>query len=74
VEFKLWLRMPVFGPMALMNVGADSQYQLPANYGREFSNVRLFTVTPDFPRSTYDRVHLADPPLASPESRPPGIR
>jgi hypothetical protein len=62
VEFKLWLRMPVFGPVALVNVGADSQYQLPATYDREFNYVRLFTVTPDFPRGTYELAcTLADP-------------
>ncbi len=54
VEFKLWLRMPGFGTVALVNVGADSQFQLPANYNKEFNNVPLFTVTPDFPRGTYE--------------------
>lgn len=62
VEFKLWLRMPGFGPVSLASVGGDGKFQLPGNYHNEIRNVPLFTVTPDYPRGTYELAcTLTDP-------------
>jgi hypothetical protein len=63
VEFKLWLRAPGLASVPLVNVGADSSVQLPAGYHKEYERIALFTVTPDFPRGTYELACVLSDPV-----------
>jgi hypothetical protein len=63
VEFKLWLRLPGLGAASLVNVGADSMVQLPPHFHPDFTNVTLFTVTPAFPRGTYELACVLSDPI-----------
>jgi hypothetical protein len=53
VELKIWLQLPGFPPLPVVNAGADGSLVLPAGLDEDFGPVSLFLVTAATPVGAY---------------------
>ncbi|PYV08264.1 MAG: hypothetical protein DMG07_26320 [Acidobacteria bacterium] len=54
VEAKVWLGIPGGAPIAILNIGADGSFALPANFDADPGPVSLFTVGNSTPQGGYE--------------------
>lgn len=54
VELKVWLGVPGAAPIAILNLGPDGSFVIPAAFDHEFGPLGLFTVAGTLPRGNYE--------------------
>jgi hypothetical protein len=53
-ELKVWLAIPGFGEIPLLNLGSDGSFVLPAAYNQNLGPISLFAVATSLPRGNYE--------------------
>jgi hypothetical protein len=54
IELKIWLGVPGFSPVSLVNAGANGSLVLPVGFDYDPDPYTLFQVVPGHPRGAYE--------------------